>query len=443
MAIGTAFKWSGLAGIFGVALRFVSNLWLTRLLVPDAFALVFTASTVVGLLSVFTDLGFNRFAIRHPEYKLGKVHNTVWSFQLFRGCFVCVTALMIALAVYFFAALLPSEIIWRNASMPAVLALLGVNAVLQGATSSEMIVRIKAFDQRSVFLIETTTQITSFFIAISFAYWFQSVWALVAAACVSASIALLGSFILKQSFSHKLTFDRAVLRDGIKFGRWFWLSSVIGVLALQVDRVFLGAVLPPKTLGFFAIAAGLILAIEGVALKLVTSVVFPEFARVRAQGKEPLTKRFSELLLPTEILIMGLIGVLLGAGPLIVKLLYPPSYAQTGFLLQLLCLRLLVVRQSFSIQFYVSVNKEKYDFFLSCLRLVFGMAAFAIGYYFGGIDGALYASAGQGIAAYLVVLLLDRRLDAFRFLNVAIGLATLFASYIAFATLTDVIGRYI
>jgi O-antigen/teichoic acid export membrane protein len=441
MALTKAFQWSGLTGIFGVALRFVSNLWLTRLLVPDAFALMFAAATVVGLLSVLTDLGFNRFAIRHPCYSDSNVHDTIWSFQFLRGIFVCLLSLMVAIPVYLFQTWIPSDTIWHNPNMPAVLTFLGVGAVLQGATSSEVIVRVKALDQRSLFLIEFSSQVFSVLVAVSFAIWFQSVWALVAAALSSTIVALVGSFTLKQSLPIRFRFDRSVLFEGFKFGRWFWPASVIGVTALQVDRVILGAILPPNTLGFFAIASGLVLAIEGFALKLITSVVFPEFARIRLLGSSQLISKFRQMLLPMEVLVLGLIGFLLGAGPLIVKLIYPPSYEQVGFMLQLLCLRLLVIRQSFSIQLYVSMHKEKYDFFLSCARLGFVILSLALGYYFGGVNGVLYASAVQSIASYVLVQALDRKMNAFRFANFALGVVALFTTYVLFATLASYIGR--
>ena len=77
--------WS-LAG-FGIsqAIRFGSNLLMTRLLMPDMFGVMAIAMTVMAGLALFSDIGLKQSVIQSKRGNDALFLNTAWVTQVIRG----------------------------------------------------------------------------------------------------------------------------------------------------------------------------------------------------------------------------------------------------------------------------------------------------------------------------------------------------------------------
>ena len=89
--------WSITSLFLGLAIRFGSNLLLTRLLVPKMFGLVAIASVVMAGLNLFSDIGLNVNIIQSRRGHDPAFLNTAWAIANLRGILLWVSGLGIAL----------------------------------------------------------------------------------------------------------------------------------------------------------------------------------------------------------------------------------------------------------------------------------------------------------------------------------------------------------
>ena len=91
----TASSWAVATGISNAVLRFASNLILSRLLFPEAFGLMSLAFAVMVGLEMLSDLGVGASIIRNTE-PTRKFLDTMWTFQITRGFWQWVIAVIVA-----------------------------------------------------------------------------------------------------------------------------------------------------------------------------------------------------------------------------------------------------------------------------------------------------------------------------------------------------------
>ena len=58
-------KWSGMAEIMAKLIQPISNMFLARLLTPEAFGVVATINIIISFADMFTDAGFQKYIIQH------------------------------------------------------------------------------------------------------------------------------------------------------------------------------------------------------------------------------------------------------------------------------------------------------------------------------------------------------------------------------------------
>src|SRR5262245_36522377 len=94
-----ASAWS-LAG-YGVnqAIRFSSNLIMTRLLVPEMFGVMAIATIVIVGLAMFSDLGLRQSLVQSRRGADPAFLNTAWVLQILRGFALWIIALAISITI--------------------------------------------------------------------------------------------------------------------------------------------------------------------------------------------------------------------------------------------------------------------------------------------------------------------------------------------------------
>lgn len=63
--VKSATKWSALTEIASKLISPISTIVLARLLTPDAFGVLVTATMVISFAEIFTDAGFQKYLIQH------------------------------------------------------------------------------------------------------------------------------------------------------------------------------------------------------------------------------------------------------------------------------------------------------------------------------------------------------------------------------------------
>jgi O-antigen/teichoic acid export membrane protein len=215
---------------------------------------------------------------------------------------------------------------------------------------------------------------------------------------------VVASHLYLPGIRNRFRWDRSALDTFMGFGKWIYLSSVVYFLSTQSDRFLLGRYLDMIHLGVYGTATVLSGAVQTIVLKINSDVLFPAYSRVVQEG----TGRLRQVVLRTRLVVdAGMIlpiATLMMIGSRVVSLLYDQRYHDAGWMLQILCIRLLLVATlSNSESCLIALGYPKYSFIQNSCRTVAMFVAIPIGWSLAGIEGVIWAIALSEVPPLIVI----------------------------------------
>lgn len=328
------------------ALRLVSNLILTRLLVPEAFGLVAAANTLYFALVMFSDLGVWQSVVKSERGVEPRFLGTAWTVQLARGVLLCAVVLAVALGVHLAAAAgaFSAGTVYTDPRLPGMIAVFALAALVQGAESMKLAVSQRELHGAALARLELASQVAAVGATIALAWATRSVWSLVVGSLVGSVVRTALSHVALPGRAAPPCWDRACAREIIGFGKWIFVSSIVGFLAAHGEKVILGATLATASFGVFSIAATLVAAVAGLYGSLNGHVIFSSLSIAQRSDQAELARVYARVQQLSDLLLGGVAGVLAVAGHWVVWVLYDARYQDAGWMLQWLGFGLLAMR---------------------------------------------------------------------------------------------------
>lgn len=397
-------SWTLFGHLTGQLVRLGSNLIMTRLLVPEMFGIMAIAYVIIVGLNMFSDLGLKQNIIQSNRGDEPLFLNTVWSVQIIRGvilALVCVTAAYTLIILNKFS-VLSSDTVYSSSLLPQVLFFLAFTPIIQGFESTKLACANRALVLKRIVTLELVAQLFGLAFMLTWVYFDRSIWALVFGAIFAGFVKMLLSHVMLSGHSNKLAWDNRAFNEIFNFGKWMFMSSIFGFLINQGDKLLIGGLMSTKSFGLYSIAALLYASLEGLISKLISNVAFPALGEVNRSSPQKIREKYYKIRLPIDIFCLFLAGFLFVSGSTIVNILYDQRYAQSGHMLEVLGLLLLVIRFGIAGQFYLVMGKPKIMTILIFSRLVFMLVFIPIGYKINQDMGAVWGL----VLAYFPGLLL-------------------------------------
>jgi O-antigen/teichoic acid export membrane protein len=377
-------------------LRFGSNLILTRLLTPDLFGLMALVYIFITGLHLFSDVGIGLSVIQNKRGDEPAFLNTIWTLQIIRGAILWGVCLLIAW---------PLSLIYEEPQLLWLIPIVGlINTLISGFVSPALYTldRHMAVAQRTI--IELATQVVSLVVMLIWAWFSPSIWALVAGSLVSTLLQLVWSHRLTPEKPSRFAWEKESVTEIFSMGQWIFLSTALTFLAEQADRLMLGKLFTLELLGIYTIALTLSDIPRQIALALSSKVIFPAVSKMidlpRAEFRAKILRNRRYMVLA---LVLG-VAILVSFGDQAILWLYDDRYRAAAWMLPILGLgiwpRLLCATSEPPL---FALGTVQYTTFGNLCRLVFTIAAIAIGYTWFGILGAVVAVALNDLFYYVVV----------------------------------------
>ncbi len=376
------------------ALRFGSNLILTRLLFPDLFGLMSMVNVIIMGLGLFSDIGVGTSIIRtkrdDPDFL-----NSAWTLQIIRGVGICIVAIVIAYPVAQF---------YKTPELTWLIPVIAVNSIISGFSSTGLFVSYRQMAVKKLFFMELATQLVCIAIMISWAWVSPSIWALVAGTFFSQLVHTIWTHFLIPGQHNRLCWDKAAIRELIYFGKWVFISTALCFLAGQADRMILGKIFSLELLGIYAIALTLSDVPRQMVGALSGKIVFPTLSRLvnmpRPQFRDQLLHTRKRFLM---LLAFGL-AILASFGDILILFLYDKRYAQAAWMLPLLATGVWsnVLSQTMD-QALNAIGKLSYATVGHFLRFLYNLIAIPLGFSYFGIPGAIIAVALNDVPYYFAI----------------------------------------
>lgn len=306
-------------------LRLATNAVLTRLLLPEDFGLMGYVYLVLAGLALFADIGIAPSLIQSARGEERPFLHTAFSLQAIRG-------FALALAAAAFAA--PAAEFYNAPALIWLIPLVGITSVFDGFTSTKLILANRRLQLWRVVIIDLGSQVVATAVAIGIALASPTIYALLAAALVRSAARCIASHVLLEGQRDGFAWEREARQELIRFGRWIFLSTAMGFLAMNLDRIVLGKLLTKEAWGVYSVLIVFATAPREIFGRLSQRVLFPVVAQLFRDGaamsgiRKIRTRILAALVVPMALLAgesLALIDVIYderyrAAGPLLAAL---------------------------------------------------------------------------------------------------------------------------
>jgi O-antigen/teichoic acid export membrane protein len=391
------------------AIRLISTIVLPALLYPEAFGLMGLALTVLVGLQMFSDIGIRTAIIHSQRGDDDRFLATAWTLAVIRGFILWGCACLLAFPMAF----------WRGQPEPLLLIMLpilGINAALEGFTSTSFYTLNRKLHQARVVMIEVGSAVIATTTTILWALLWPSPWALVGGAFTGATTRTLLSYIVLPRGHNHLCWDRESLRELSRIGRWIYLGTVCTFIAGYADKLVIGY-LSVAALGVYWVVTQLaqmpVLLIQALASRL----IFPLFSRMIHRGFTP-RDVFGPIYLVANMAGALLIAGLLAVGPTAVYCLWDPRYHDAAWMVQILAVGVWLQIMEANAGSILFAQGHTHVVAASNAAKAASMFVFIpIGFAWGGLLGLILGFVAGDLVRYLVTAFAIRRrgLPLFRY----------------------------
>lgn len=410
--------------VASAALRFGSNIVLSRLLGPEILGVVVIAQAIRTGSELLTDLGLEQNVVHSAHGDERDFLDTIWTMQILRG-------LLVSLAC---AALSPLLADFYRIDTRLLL-VVSATPLLNSLVSTALFTLSRRLDVRTRSLFELLAEVIGLGINVLLALWLRNVWAPILGIPLSIAIRSGLTYLLAHP-RHRLRLDRAHAPAIFDYSKWIMLSSLAFYAAVYVDRLYLGRVVPLATLGIYGLAKAIADLPNMVAGRLAFQIVFP-FVSAQKTGLEDGSAARRDLAMArgSFLLLVALgIGTVMAWSDWAVRLLYGPRYLSAGWML---CLLLpggwIAVLGSLNEATIFGRGRPQNVSQANLVRFIVMAIALPAGFAAAGLPGALLALPASEAVRYLILLRAQRQLGT-SFLShdmlLSAGLAALFALWI-------------
>jgi PST family polysaccharide transporter len=359
----TAAKWSTIAEIVSKLVVPISTVILARLLTPDAFGILVTATMIISFAEIFSDAGFHKYLIQHEFTSDDEKYKAV--------------------SVAFICNFLLSLVIW------GVICLFSRKiSLLVGCPGKEMVVIVSCvcipissffsiqsaifkrhFDFKTLFVVRFVGTLIPLVITIPLAFFTRSYWALIIGMIAqSFSNALI--LTVKSPWKPKLYFNRTCLKDMFSFSMWSMFESVSIWLTGYIDIFIVGSVLNQHFLGIYTTSMTTVGQIMGLITSATTPILYSSLSRLQNDDDE-----FKKVFFSFQK-IVGLLVVPLGFGiflfkDLCVKILLGNQWLEAIHFVGLwgLTSSITIILSHYSSEVYRAKGKPKLSVLAQCLHI--------------------------------------------------------------------------
>lgn len=302
--IVTATKWSAITEIAAKLISPLSTIVLARLLSPESFGVLVTATMVISFAEIFTDAGFQKYIIQ-KEFKNDD--------ELYKSTSVAFWSnLIFSLVVWGFIALFSSQIahLVGNDGYGVVITVSCVCIPLAAFSSIQMALFKRRFDFKTLFLVRIVGILIPLVVTIPLAYITRSYWSLIIGMiALNASNAIL--LTIKSEWKPKWYYETSLFRQMFSFTMWSMFESISIWLTTYLDVFIVGIFLNTYYMGVYRTATSTVAGIMSIITSATTPVLFSALSRLQSNTQE-YNKMFFQFQKMVSLLVFPLgVGIFL------------------------------------------------------------------------------------------------------------------------------------
>lgn len=275
---------------------FIVTIFLARLLEPSDFGLIAMIMVIIGIASVFTDVGLGAALIQRRRVR--PIHySSVFYFNVFIGSLLTI--------ITYFSATWISEF-YNNKELLPLTQVMSLSFLINAFSSVQSTRLRKELNYALLTKVGLISSLVSGGVGISLALLGFGVWSLVVQT-LSAGIIYNILIWTAGHWKPSLEFSWKALTQLWGFGFRMFLSGMLDAIFTRLDFLIIGKLFPPETLGYFQRAKSLNGMVVRYSSGSLMAVLFPVLSKV--QNDLP---RFQNIIMKSLGIISFVVFLLLG-----------------------------------------------------------------------------------------------------------------------------------
>lgn len=267
-------KWF-LLNVFGQkVINFGTFFILARLLDPRDYGIIGAVLIVHGFLDQLTNPSFGQ-ALTREQKPIERYLDPMWTFEILRYALIAV--------ILFFSAGAIGRFFHFDQTETTLLQYSGLMLLIPALGNIRQLYFFKELQFEKIFIRDIATQLVFALAAIGYASFIQpSVWALLAGYLASYLVAVGLTYALYPS-RPALSFRFRQLRELVSYSKWVYGQNLLEVALSQFDKLLVGRLLNPASLGLYAKGKDLASITTAIMTSLIAKVGFSAFSKIQDQ----------------------------------------------------------------------------------------------------------------------------------------------------------------
>lgn len=326
-------------------LKLVSSVILTRLIHPEVYGLMDLVTTCLVGLHLFSDLGLAPCVVQSPRGEEPRFLGTAWTMQAIRGVVLTILAACIAW---------PISTLYHRPILALLLPVVGLTALIGGLNSPSVFVLTRNIRRGHLMVLELVSSVTTLAATVGAVFVMRPelaasvlhstrtvppadnslVWAVAIGGLAGSAIYLALSHLALPGGRSRFLWDVSCAKEIFGFGKWIFLSTLLTYFATQLDRLLVPKLTTFQAAGLYGRALGLAAFCPAVVGAFQGQVVYPIMSRLHQKGRHP-REYYRQVHLAVALASAFVVTAALSSAPSAVKVLYPSTYYDVGWILQL------------------------------------------------------------------------------------------------------------
>jgi O-antigen/teichoic acid export membrane protein len=257
--------WMTLSTWLVSSLGIVSTLILARILTPEDFGLIATATIITGFFELFAKLGTMQYILNKKNPTSDDI-NTAWTIQLLSQIIIaCLIILVSSYAATYF----------NEPRIELVLIALAIIPPLIGLKNVGLVLLQKKMEFKRIMFMQSTAKIISFGVLITVAYLYQSYWAFIFGMVIQHLCAFILSYVI-SSYRPRLCLLK--VKEQFSFSSWIILKGFVNYAGNKADAFLISKYLSIANIGFFNLGTRIAAIPNDYLLKPLDNVIYSGLA---------------------------------------------------------------------------------------------------------------------------------------------------------------------
>ena len=424
--------WSSIQRFGVMAITFVSNIILARLLSPDDYGCIGMLMIFISISNSFVDGGFGSALIQKKE-PTDEDYSTIFYWN-------------ISLSVILYGVLLLSAPLiasfYHLPLLSDVLRVQGVVLIFNAMSIVQQNQLRKKLLFKKLALVNITAAVVSLSVAIFMAYNGYGVWSLVAQQITFSVINAIMFWIVGHWAPGRL-FSWTSFRELFSFGSFMFLSNLFGALSTEIQGLLVGRMFNPTTMGLYTQAFRLEGAAATSSSSIIDQVTYPVLASYQDDSLHFISalKRFIQI--PAFVCSLVMMMMIVVAKPLII-FLYSSKWVDCVPYFQILCVAgLAVCLQGSANNAIAAIGKSREFFKWTLIKRTLTVVYAVVGIFLAGMPGLLWSCVLGSWSVYFINAYLVSKHIGYTFYRQILDLLPFILMAVTIGALVYIVGFFL